>query len=73
MRIFIALSVEMQCASLTRTHMRRKGGFAMIARLIEWFRFPKYPRLDERALRDTLEWIGRTEIREVHPNLMEVC
>lgn len=45
----------------------------MIARLIDWLFSLVFPRLDERALRDTLEWIGRTEIREVHPNLMEVC
>lgn len=73
MRIFIALSVEMQCASLTRTHTRPKGDFAMIARLIDWLFSPVLPRLDERALRDTLEWIARSEVREVHPNLMEIC
>lgn len=43
----------------------------MIARLIDWLFSPVLPRLDERALRDTLEWIGRSEIRPVHANLME--
>lgn len=44
----------------------------MLQRILDWFFAPTLPRLDERDLHETLSWIGRSEVRAVHENLMEL-
>lgn len=44
---------------------------ALLNELLEWMFSPALPRLNERDLKDTLGWLARSEIRDVHPNLMQ--
>jgi hypothetical protein len=45
---------------------------ALLNKIVDWFFTPSHLRLDERDLHETLSWIGRSELRELHPNLMEL-